>query len=111
YYRQFCPIAVWLETNSKISSHECDRYFWQGLPHAAWKAIDQCLELKETNYMQNEASNFGKVLEAGEFVFLDDAFDADLNKLITSHLKLICGNWESRPKLSCQNWDSDKEDE
>ncbi|KAG2055737.1 hypothetical protein BDR06DRAFT_1044422 [Suillus hirtellus] len=35
YYRQFCPIAVWLVANSKISERERDRYFWQGLPHSA----------------------------------------------------------------------------
>ncbi|KAG0701248.1 hypothetical protein DFH29DRAFT_1000436 [Suillus ampliporus] len=49
YYRQFRPIAVWLVTNSKISIRERDRYFWQGLPHAARVAIGRQLELKEVN--------------------------------------------------------------
>ncbi|KAG2071678.1 hypothetical protein BDR04DRAFT_1015452 [Suillus decipiens] len=35
YYWRFHPIAVWLEANLKISTCECDQYFWQGLPHSA----------------------------------------------------------------------------
>ncbi|KAG2054352.1 hypothetical protein BDR06DRAFT_982432 [Suillus hirtellus] len=41
YYRQFCPIAVWLVANSKISERKRDHYFWQGLPHSARLAIAQ----------------------------------------------------------------------
>ncbi|KAG2342818.1 hypothetical protein BDR05DRAFT_948575 [Suillus weaverae] len=51
YYQQFCPIALWLEANSKISVYDHDQYFWQGLLHSAQRAIDQCLEVKEINYM------------------------------------------------------------
>lgn len=46
YYRKFRPIAVWLVANKKISTHERDRYFWQGLPTSVRRAIDRRLELK-----------------------------------------------------------------
>jgi hypothetical protein len=64
-----------------------------------------------TNYTRNEAPDFDKVLEAGEFVFSDDAFDTDLNKPIASRLKMIQETRGSRPKLSRLNWDSDEEEE
>jgi hypothetical protein len=68
YYWQFCPIAVWLVANSKISMQEHDQYFWQGLPQAAHLVIAQHLQHTETNYTHNEATNFEKVIEAGCFV-------------------------------------------
>ncbi|KAG2086157.1 uncharacterized protein F5147DRAFT_588646, partial [Suillus discolor] len=75
YYHQFRPIAVWLVANSKISEHERDRYFWQGLPKSVRLTISQRLQHTETNYSHNEATNFEKVVEAGRFVLSDDAFD------------------------------------
>lgn len=111
YYRQFRPIAIWLEANSKIFIHERDQYFWQGLPRSARRAIDRHLELTDANYTRSEAPDFEKVLEAGRFVFSDDAFNADLNEPIASRFKSKCDTCGSRPKPSHQNWDSDEEDE
>ncbi|KAG0691653.1 hypothetical protein DFH29DRAFT_883985 [Suillus ampliporus] len=113
YYRQFRPVAVWLVTNKKISAHERNRYFWQGLPQLARRDINRWLELKDPAYLRNEATNFEKVLEAGRFVLSDDAFDADLNDPITSRLKSIRDSRpvSSKPKPSRQNWDSDDEEE
>lgn len=111
YYRQFRPVAVWLEANSKISARERDWYFWQGLPQSARRAIDRRLELKETNYTRNEATDFEKVLEAGRFVFSDDAFDADLNEPIASRLKSMRDTRGTRTKPTRQIWDSDDEEE
>jgi hypothetical protein len=54
YYCQFRPIAVWLVANAKISVHERDHYFWQGLPQSARLAIAQRLQHTETNYTHNE---------------------------------------------------------
>ncbi|KAG2093913.1 uncharacterized protein F5147DRAFT_537296, partial [Suillus discolor] len=75
YYQQFRPIAIWLIANSKISTCEHDRYFWQGLPHAVRLVINQRLQLKDPNYTRSEATDFEKVVEAGHFVLSDDAFD------------------------------------
>ncbi|KAG2074035.1 hypothetical protein BDR04DRAFT_971673, partial [Suillus decipiens] len=77
YYRQFHPIAVWLEANLKISTRECNQYFWHGLPHSVQRAIDRCLQLKDPSYTQNEVPDYEKVLEAGQFTLLDDMFDPD----------------------------------
>jgi len=109
YYRQFCPVAVWLEANLKISAWERNRYFWQGLPQTVWCTINQCLKLKEANYTRNEATNFEKVLEAGHFIFSDDAFDTDLNEPITSRLKSMLDTCGTRMKSTC--WDSEDEEE
>lgn len=89
YYMQFHPVAHWLVTNGKISTREQDRYFWQGLPMAARRAIDRRLELTDTNYSRTEATDFDEVLKAGQFVFSDDAFDTDLNEPIASRIRTI----------------------
>jgi len=89
YYCQFRPIAVWLVANAKISVRERDRYFWQGLPQAARLAIAQRLQHTETNYTCNEATDFEKVMEAGQFILSDDAFDVDYNEPIAMRLRSI----------------------
>jgi hypothetical protein len=61
----------------------------QGLPQPVCKAIDQCLELKEKNYTQNEAPDIEKALEASQFILSDDAYDVDLHEPIASQLQSI----------------------
>ncbi|KAG2737479.1 hypothetical protein P692DRAFT_20682729, partial [Suillus brevipes Sb2] len=117
YYRQFRPVAVWLVTNNKITARERDRYFWQGLPLPARKAIDRRLELKTVDYNRNEPTDFEEVLNAGHFVFSDEAFDADFNDPIATRLRTIReGRSPSNPgtassKTKATHWDSDDEDE
>jgi hypothetical protein len=41
YYSQFRAVAVWLVSNGKISGHDLDKYFWQGLPVQARRQILQ----------------------------------------------------------------------
>lgn len=103
YYRQFRPVAVWLEANAKISARERDQYFWQGLPHSARRAIGRRLERKE--------ADFEKVLEAGRFVLSEDAFDAVLNEPINGHLRSMHDTRGSKLKPSRTSWDSDEEEE
>ncbi|KAG2744841.1 hypothetical protein P692DRAFT_20674088, partial [Suillus brevipes Sb2] len=115
YYRQFRPIAVWLVTNGKISERDRDRYFWQGLPMAARRAIDRRLELKTADYNRNEPTNFEKVLEAGRFVFSDEAFDAEFNDPIATRLKSIREGRQGASSASLpvdrrSPWDSDDEE-
>ena len=89
YYRKFRPITVWLVANKKISTHEQDRYFWQGLPTSVRRAIDRWLELKNSNYTHEEPMDYEEVLTAGRFILSDDAFDADLNDPITARLRTL----------------------
>jgi hypothetical protein len=89
YDRQFRPVAHWLVANNKILTREWDRYFWQGLPTSARRAIDRQLELTDSNYSRTEATDFEEVLKAGHFVFSDNAFDADLNEPIVTHIHTI----------------------
>lgn len=111
YYHQFRPIAVWLVVNSKISEHERDRYFWQGLPQSVRLAISQRLQHTESNYSRKEATNFEKVVEAGRFVLSDDAFDADLNEPIAFRIKSIREARAPKTRPPRQVWDSDEEEE
>jgi hypothetical protein len=90
---------------------ERDQYFWQGLPQTARLAIAQHLQHTKTNYTHNEATNFEKVVEAGCFVLSDDAFDADLNEPIASHIKLIRDACIQKTRPTRQTWDSDDEEE
>lgn len=106
-YRQFRPIAVWLVANSKTSERERDQYFWQGLPQSVRLAITRRLQHTETNYSRKEATNFEKVVEAGRFVLLDDAFDEP----IAPHIKTIRVACVPKTRPSRQTWDSDEEDE
>ncbi|KIK33155.1 hypothetical protein CY34DRAFT_100109, partial [Suillus luteus UH-Slu-Lm8-n1] len=110
YYRQFRPVAHWLVANSKISTRERDRYFWQGLPATTRRAIDRRLELKNPSYSRTEATDFEEVLKAGRFVFSDDAFDADLNEPIATRIRSIREGRTARTKASVP-WDSDEEEE
>jgi hypothetical protein len=67
------------------------------------------LKWKEANYTRNEATNFEKVLEAGHFIFSDDAFNTDLNEPIASRLKSMLDTYGTRMKSTC--WDSEDEEE
>lgn len=83
YYHKFRPVTVWLVTNKKISDHERNRYFWQGLPMVVYCAVDQQLELKNANYSYNKLMDY-EVLKASWFILSDNAFDTDLNDLIAA---------------------------
>ncbi|OJA09149.1 hypothetical protein AZE42_09546 [Rhizopogon vesiculosus] len=61
YYYDFLPIATWLVDNKKISATQHDQYDYKDEPPA-----------------------FKKVLEAGQFVFSDNAFNVD--NPLTAHL-------------------------
>ena len=84
YYYDFLLIATWLVDNKKISKIQCDQYFWEGLPASVQTAIDHRLELKLADYSRDEPPAFEKVLEAGRFVFPNNAFNAD--NPLTAHL-------------------------
>jgi hypothetical protein len=47
------------------------------------------LEVKDPNYLRTKATDFDEVLKAGQFVFSDDAFDADLNEPIITRIRII----------------------
>ncbi|KAF8872190.1 hypothetical protein BD779DRAFT_1477681 [Infundibulicybe gibba] len=87
YYRKFRPMAVWLIANNKLSEGERNRYFWYGLHPSTRRQIDRRLELKEPNYTRAEATDMEKVMAAGRFVFLDEAFDAVFDDPIANRLK------------------------
>ena len=88
YYHKFRPVTVWLVTNKKISDHERNRYFWQGLPMVVYCAVDQQLELKNANYSYNKLMDY-EVLKASWFILSDNAFDTDLNDLIAAWLQTL----------------------
>ncbi|KII92437.1 hypothetical protein PLICRDRAFT_134037, partial [Plicaturopsis crispa FD-325 SS-3] len=77
YYREFRPIAVWLEARAFITTREKNRYFWQGLHPATRRAITRRLEVSESAWDRKEPLDIDKVVKAGRFVFSDDAFDSE----------------------------------
>src|SRR5438445_4186494 len=90
YYRQFRPIAIWLINNNKMSTREHNQWFWHGLPAHARNAIARHLELQHpTTYSHTDPSDYEDVVMARRFVFSDDAFDAEYDDPLASHLKTI----------------------
>jgi hypothetical protein len=77
YARQFRAVAFWLVDNNELTVRERDRYFWYGLPQAARTAIDRRLEVRDPAYSRREAPDFHKAIEAGRFVFSDEALDVN----------------------------------
>ncbi|OAX31427.1 hypothetical protein K503DRAFT_787830 [Rhizopogon vinicolor AM-OR11-026] len=84
YYYDFLLITTWLVDNKKISKTQHDQYFWERLPALAQTAIDHRLELKLADYSRDEPPAFEKVLKAGQFVFPNNASNAD--NPLTAHL-------------------------
>ncbi|KIJ65376.1 hypothetical protein HYDPIDRAFT_167090 [Hydnomerulius pinastri MD-312] len=116
YYRKFRPVAVWLVANKKISTHERDQYFWQGLPVSVRRSIDRRLELKNADYSRDEPTDYENVLEAGRFVLSDDAFDDDFDDPIAARLKSMrdgrgTGTSTSTPKSKGPRVVLDSDDE
>ncbi|OAX31888.1 hypothetical protein K503DRAFT_702980, partial [Rhizopogon vinicolor AM-OR11-026] len=79
----------WLVTNHKISKRDCNKYFWQGLPARARCEILQRLEITDPKFKRDEPADFEKVVEAGHYVFSDEAFDAEYNDPITLRINSI----------------------
>lgn len=80
YYHTSRPVAVWLVSNEKISTHECDRDYSQ-------LSIELCigrgLELKNPDYSRDKPTDYEEVLKAGRFVLSDVAHH--LTQTSTTH--------------------------
>jgi len=90
YYRQFSPIAIWLMKQGKLSGRERDMWFWEGLPVNARRAISRRLELQNPRtFSRSDPIDYDDVLEAGQFVFSDEAFDIDVYNPVSTRFKSL----------------------
>ncbi|KAL4079736.1 hypothetical protein J3A83DRAFT_4185699 [Scleroderma citrinum] len=61
---QFYPVATWLVKNNKLSEHEHNKLFWQGLPKHICHGISLQLQLEDPkNFDYTEHPNFEKVIK------------------------------------------------
>ena len=83
FSHQFRPVATWLVKNNKLSEHERNELFWQGLPKRIRPAIAHQLQLDDPSY--RAPPNFEKVIKAGRNVLANNGVDR--NNLMTPRLR------------------------
>ena len=101
YYQQFSPITIYLMKQGKLSTREHNMGFWEGLPVEARRAISHCLELQNPwTFSRSDPINYDNVLEAGQFIFSDEAFDVDIYNPVLTHFKTLRPSEPHVPKKS-----------
>ena len=88
YSHKFHPIATWLVKNKKISEHEHDKLFWQGLPRHVQREITMQLRLDNPKgFDRSMHPNFEKVIHAGCKALGNNRFDAVFNDLVSLRIQ------------------------
>ena len=101
YYRQFSPIVIYLMKQGKLSMCKRDMWFWEGLPVEACQAISCHLELQNPQtFSHSDPIDYDDDLEAGQFIFSDEAFDVDVYNPVSTRFKTLHPSEPHVPKKS-----------
>ena len=99
YSHKFRPVATWLVKNKKISEHEHDKLFWQGLPRHVQREITMQLQLDNPKgFDRSTHPDFEKVICAGREALGNNRFDAVSNNLVS--LRIQAARNASTPTVS-----------
>ena len=76
-------------------------WFWEGLPVEARQAISCCLELQNPRtFSHSDPIDYDDDLEAGQFIFSDEAFNVDVYNPVLTRFKTLHPSEPHVPKKS-----------
>ena len=77
YIRDFSRVAMWLKEKNKITEEDVNRRFWFGFHPTTREQLAIRIHAKNPTATRDTPYSFNTIKEAAEFLFSDDAFDAE----------------------------------